>query len=393
MFGVLEGTGVATYADVLARCLVHAGAVPVILNDQPQSGGGRRSRAARWLSALDPRARLARMQHLPLAADQPKYTTTGHVEPGDIFREAQVFFTLHGRLMPVVCVDPPQVMHWTYPVPLYVQGARNLYTVHDVIPLSHPELTPISRSRHDRLLRLIAAQADGLVTVSESARRAVIAQLGCNPAAVFNTYQAVLDAPDSRADALPNGLTPGGYFLFCGTVERRKNLAALVKAHAKAKTGMPLVIAGPVAPGHAALEARLRAAPGVIRLEWQPRDALIGLMRDARALLFPSLVEGFGLPVAEAMSLGVPVMTSDHGALAEIAGGAARLVDPGSGSDMVNAIKALAGDDLLCARLKAAGLERARLFSPHAYGQRLHDLYSSVLGVARPTPRTAAAHA
>jgi glycosyltransferase involved in cell wall biosynthesis len=295
-----------------------------------------------------------------------------------VFREAQVFFNVHGRLMPVVCAQPPQVMHWTYPVPLYVQGARNLYTIHDLIPLSDPALTSIAPGRHRRLLRQIADRAHRLVAVSETMRRAIIAELGCDPAAVVNTYQAAI-TPLQRDPALPAGLKPGGFFIVCGTVEPRKNIAALIAAHAEAATSLPLVVVGPSAAGAEAVEAAIRVAPHVIRLPWQPRPVLLGLIRRARALLFPTLAEGFGLPIIEAMSLGAPVMTSFRGAPAEVAGSAALLIDPEHRSAMAAAIADLATNDALCAQLRASGFERARMFAPAAYQRRLRALYADAL--------------
>jgi glycosyltransferase involved in cell wall biosynthesis len=382
MLSVRAGTGVATYARVLARCLAHAGAAPIILGERTPEGAARRSGVSLWLSALDPRSRPAMARaHAGTAGDD---TLGGpHKAAGDVSRVAQSYFNLHGRLMPVSCARPPEIMHWTYPVPLYVEGARNIYTVHDLIPFSHPEVTSISQTRHKRLLRRIRDRADGIVTVSETVRQAVIAHLGCDDDFVVNTYQAAL-APLRQDPPLPAGLTAGDYFFFCGTVEPRKNLLALAEAHARSGVSQPLVIVGPSAPGHHALELRLRAIPGVIRLNWQPRVVLLGLMRRARALLFPSIAEGFGLPIAEAMTLGVPVMTSDHGAQAEVAGGAARLVDPDNITAMALAISALAQDDDLCARLRVAGFDRARMFSPQAYGERLRALYEGHLSRPRP---------
>lgn len=376
MLGVEAGTGVATYAAVLARCLTLAGAAPAILDDEGAGGERGRPRLSRWLSALDHRARVARDR------DGVSQSTDPRQGPGwaasDLFREAQVFFNLHGRLLPVACERPPQVMHWTYPVPLFVQGARNLYTVHDLIPQSDPALTTIPRERHWRLLQQILAYADGLVTVSETMRQAIIDQMGCAPGFVTNTYQAAF-TPLQRDPPLPAGLRPGRYFLFCGTVEPRKNLLALMVAHARSRADLPLVIVGPTAVGNKALEAALCRAPHVVRLPWQPRTVLLGLIRRARALLFPSLAEGFGLPIAEAMTLGTPVMTSDRGAPAEVAGGAARLVDPGDIAAMAVAISALALDDALCAKLRAAGFDRARAFSLDIYRRQLRALYAEIM--------------
>jgi len=269
-------------------------------------------------------------------------------------------------------------MHWTYPVPLYVRGARNLYTVHDLIPLTDPDLTDIPERRHRRLLEQIVRRADGLVTVSETVRQQAISLLGCSPGRVTNTYQAAL-APLQKDPPLPSPLRSGRYFLFCGRVEQRKNLAALIEAHRRSGAGAPLVIVGPACPGAEGLEALIAASPQVLRLPWQPRAAVIGLIRRARALLFPSLAEGFGLPIAEAMVLGAPVMTSALGAMAEIAGDAARLVDPRDVGAMAAAIAALAHHDALCARLRTEGFRRARLFAPDVYQRRLRALYGAAI--------------
>ncbi|WP_163364639.1 glycosyltransferase, partial [Escherichia coli] len=83
-----------------------------------------------------------------------------------------------------------------------------------------------------------------------------------------------------------------------------KNLDRLAAAHAASGTALPLVVVGPQVPGEARLEATLRACPALIRVPWVPRAELLGMMRRARALLFPSLAEGFGLPIVEAMALG-----------------------------------------------------------------------------------------
>jgi len=346
-------------------------------------GPRRRPRLARWISALDRRPRRARDRGAD-ALQAPGWAAT------DVFREAQVFFRLHGRLMPVVCAEPPAVMHWTYPVPLYLRGARNLYTVHDLIPLTDPELTAIPGGRHRRLLDQIVDHAHGLVTVSETIRATVTAHLRCPPEFVTNTYQTAL-TPLQRDPPLPGGLRPGRYFVACGSVEPRKNLSALLAAHALSGVAAPLVVVGPAAPGGEALEAEIRRAPNVMRLPWQARPALIGLVRRARALLFPSLAEGFGLPIAEAMTLGAPVMTTDYGASAEIAGDAARLVAPRDPAAMARAIAELAADDALCARLRAAGFERARLFAPEAYRRRLRALYAAALAAPLRTPTQAGA--
>ena len=101
-------------------------------------------------------------------------------------------------------------------------------------------------------------------------------------------------------------------------------------------------------------------------------------MRHARALVFPSLFEGFGLPVMEAMSVGLPVITSNVSSLPEISGGATYLVDPYNVGEIAAAINCLSKDDALCAELSQKGKERAKYFSSDAYAERLKAVYAVV---------------
>jgi glycosyltransferase involved in cell wall biosynthesis len=117
------------------------------------------------------------------------------------------------------------------------------------------------------------------------------------------------------------------------------------------------------------------ASHGVWHSRWLPRPDFRDLLRGARALLYPSLAEGFGLPIVEAMARGVPVLTSGAGAMAEIAGDAAVLVDPLNVTEMAGLIALLDRDTAFRARLAAAGLRRARRFTPHACQGALADVY------------------
>jgi glycosyltransferase involved in cell wall biosynthesis len=118
----------------------------------------------------------------------------------------------------------------------------------------------------------------------------------------------------------------------------------------------------------------------VRRLSYVSREHLVTLMRGARALLFPSLYEGFGLPLLEAMSLGTPVMTSKVASLPEVAGDAAILVDPLDTDDIARAIRSLDQDADLRGELKQRGPKRAEFFSPEKYRERVAALYARVLG-------------
>lgn len=376
-----RGTGVVTYANVLAACLSMAGASRATLADtKVHTRRPSRGRLSRWLAATRDGARRASRIALVAAGSERDASWSAD----DIFREAQVFFNIHGKLLPVAFDQPPKVMHWTYTVPLYVQGAKNLYTVHDLIPVIAPKLSPVAKRRQAKLVRRIAEAADRLVTVSESSRAQIIAYLRCAPEFVVNTYQAVF-TPLQRDPQLPLGLCPGSYFLYFGSVERRKNLPRLIEAHRLSAVAAPLIIAGPDGWCFEEVSEALRRNGKAIRLPWQERADLLALIRHARAVCFLSLAEGFGLPVAEAMSLGAPVLTSNRGALAEIAADAALTVNPLDVAGMVAAITRLDHDAGLRARLREAGFQRARMFSLTAYAERLRTLYAEEAASYKPS--------
>ncbi|WP_162875495.1 glycosyltransferase family 4 protein [Sphingomonas crusticola] len=373
MLVTATGTGVSSYARQLERAHLAIGGDNALLADRADLGQPAPApfgRAGRWLRALIPGARQAR-QPEPAGDDRLLFAP-------DIFRLAQVYFDIHRCPLPVRLPGRPGIMHWTYPVPMTVVGWRNLYTVHDVIPLLHPELTDIDGRRYRRLLDRLGKSATRFIAVSGTARDEIIRVLGCPPPFVIDCGLAV-DATPAAAGDLPAGLMPGGFLLVCGTVERRKNVATALAAYRLSGVTIPLVIAGPDGWGVEDVAAEITATPGVIRLPYLDRAVMRALIGHARALLMPSLAEGFGLPVAEAMALGVPVATSDKGALAETAGGAALLVDPGDISGLAAALRRLSGDDAFGAMLARAGLENAKRFTPDRFAERLTRAYGAVM--------------
>ena len=356
------GTGVSVYGSALAETVRSLGHDVEWLTSA-RTGG----RWATWRGALRPGA-----WPVPLG-------DAGRIA-GDAFRSAQVRFDLRRSLLTVRdrrC--PPALMHWTYPLPLSFADVPNLYTVHDLIPLLHPALSPVPQRRMERLLHRVLAAAAHVVTVSEASRREIIDTFGLPPDRVTNTYQTVVDrqpGPAALADTLRTlGLEPGGYVLHAGSVEPRKNVRRLIRAHRESRIAHPLVIAGP--DGWRAEQELEAAGPGVIRLPWVARPLLVALIAGARFVVVPSLAEGFGLVVAEAMTFGTAVICSQSGALAEVAGNAAKLIDPADTASLAAAMSELDADDIARESLVTAGRARAALFSPRAYADRLRPLYAA----------------
>lgn len=360
------GTGVATYARALRLAQRRLSADAMLL----RAGAPKLA------------ARTARLRRVALS-----FAPWSHqlVESGDslalpdLFRLAHLHFKHRRRLLTVRAPGPPGIMHWTYPFPIRIAGWANLYTVHDVIPLLHPPLTSIDESRHRRLLARIVEAAAGLVTVSEAARAEIVAALGC-PAAFVANCGIGLPPLDQLPDAggLPAGVSPGRYLLACGSVEPRKNIARLLEAYRTSGVALPLVIAGPDGWRAETLTAAIAATPGVIRLPYRTASEIAALIAHARALVMPSLAEGFGLPVAEAMALGTPVLTSHDGALAETAGDAALSVDPLDSGALAAGLRRIAHDDTLRAKLAKAGPRNAARFDQSAFATRIEALYATV---------------
>jgi len=218
-------------------------------------------------------------------------------------------------------------------------------TVHDLAILRYPDAFPRWHRLYGRTgLRSVVRRADAVVAVSEFTKAETVELLGV-PA------ERIRVVPNGVDEAFtPNGpATDGDYVLAVGTLEPRKNLAAAVEATRRA--GLELRVVG--AQGWGGVEV-----PGW--LGYVPDGELARLLRGARCLVYPSLYEGFGIPVVEAMACGTPVVTSAGGATEEVAGGAAVLVD----AHDVEAIAA--GIDEAGARrdeLRAAGLERVTAFT------------------------------
>jgi glycosyltransferase involved in cell wall biosynthesis len=321
-----------------------------------------------------------------------------------LFEAAFEHFRLYGKFLKVRMSSAPEIMHWTYPVPVRLEGARNIYTMHDLVPLRLPYATLDGKASYDAIIREVAKTADHICTVSEASRADIIEMLNVPPEKVTNTYQSsplppeILHSDPSLDGAMIEGvfgLKAQSYFLYFGAIEPKKNVGRLLEAYLSIDTATRLVIVG----GRAwQSEDELRLLPAgdnvntvygrniadrVGRLDYLPRPLLLRLIRSAKAVVFPSLYEGFGLPVVEAMQLGTPVLTSSTSCLPEIAGDAAIFADPYSVTAIAEGLRRLDGDAMLRAQLSAAGLERASVFSESRYLKRLEDMYARVIELNR----------
>jgi glycosyltransferase involved in cell wall biosynthesis len=438
-----DGTGVATYARMLSRCLSGLGhPVDVLYDTRVSAKTPAALREILFFESLQRKpkttnAGLYSPRHMreivrfpfgvgavqipiegsviatPFDARMPAYERIFSVP--DLFEAAARHFRRYRTFLTVHMADAPAIMHWTYPLPIRVAGARNVYTIHDLVPLKLPYTSLENKRYHYRLIRACLATADHICTVSEATRRDVLEMFPTLEAnRITNTYQTSGIAQDDNGSTPANlaarlaglfGLEAGGYFLYFGAIEPKKNLGRLLEAYLGAEVQTPLAIVGArswladnelrllrgrgkegkdstTADADHGTRTGFGGAAGRIReFGYLPAQLLALLVKGARAVVFPSLYEGFGLPVLEAMSHGVPVLTSNVASLPEVAGDAALMVDPYDVGAIAQALQQLDIDDALCARLGAAGREQAALFSMTHYERRITALYQNVLSV------------
>jgi len=264
------------------------------------------------------------------------------------------------------------LLHMQYRLPFLAAGPCAC-TIHDVLYETHPQFFSRSFVWQSRLTgRQAARRAALLFTVSEYSRGEISRLYGLDPARVAITANGVdferFRPGQDDADAVRAlGLEPGAYLLTLGRLEPRKNHVTLLRAYARlGPEAPPLVIVGQrdFSCDEVFREIeRLQLGPRVRLLESVGDRALPAVLRHARLFIYPAFAEGFGMPVAEAMASGVPVITSNTSSLPEVAGGAARLVDPGSPEALAAAMAELLANAALRERMVAAGLRQVSQFN------------------------------
>ena len=340
-------------------------------------------------------------------SDEFHFLTTERKEAEDLSQAGNVF----ERRFPVGMIDerweqlelpgelaaiPADLYHATcFSLPVAGGARRMVATVHDVVFRRFPELVaPRLREYLDRWTEATLGIADRVITVSEFSKQEICGLYGTDPDRIVVIYNSIderfyAELPRGRVEEVRRHFKlPARYVLYVGSLEEKKNIPRLLQAwgmvaHEKAAAGCKLVLAGGGGGKQfdaAAAVDRAGVGGSVLLLGRVPDQELPALMAGAEVFVYPSIYEGFGLPVLEAMACGAPVITSKSSSLAEVAGEAARLAEPESADDLSMALRELLGNRELRRELNMRGKERAARFGPGRCVQETLALYHDVLG-------------
>jgi glycosyltransferase involved in cell wall biosynthesis len=284
----------------------------------------------------------------------------------------------------------PQVLHSPDFIPPHSLGWKRVVTVHDLAFIYFPETLTATSRRYYGQIEQAVREADAVIAVSEHTRADLLRLTGVQPAKIT----VVLEAADPRCRPVQSpaklqaararlGLAQQPFVLFVGSLEPRKNLLRLLQSFERVRrqTDVALVLVARSGwlnePIFRQLERpELRAS---VRLVQDARgDELASFYSAAAVLALPSLYEGFGLPALEAMACGCPVVASNRGALPEVVGQAAVLVDAEDVEGLAQALLRVLGDDSLRADLARRGLSRSQQFSWDRAARETLELYRRV---------------
>jgi len=272
-------------------------------------------------------------------------------------------------------------------------GRSVVSTVHDLAFKAMPEtVNPLTSEDLERNLADTLFRATRLIAVSESTAGDIEEFLGIDRSRVRVVHEGLDPAFEiDGASVLPEGL-PENYILFLSTLEPRKNVLGVLEAFRLiVQWGWEghLVIVGRWGWRTETIRQALENSPvrgSILHLNYVERDEVPGLYQKARFLLFPSWLEGFGLPILEAMASGIPVLTSGRSAMPEVAGAAAIYVDPSNPHGIASAGISLLKDDERRRRLGELGKERAKLFSWEAAAAATVEILRDAAGLPMRAP-------
>ena len=408
--GLTQGTGIKTYGINLIKLMASAGFQSEILHAARLRGRTPQLREVSLFDAYEGsggfldwctrKPRLMARSALGSKSIRIQLTNAVHLDPSrsywknfsaiecaeDVYRLAFRQFRYTNRAHRVHWNKPPDVWHTTTLVPIVVPGVPRITTIHDLIPIRLPWATLDEKQMFVRLLQESVRNSECIITVSEHTRQDVLEFTEAKDDQVVNVHQSVPPPPSTlteselRRTLRTLGIEPGRYGLFVGAVEPKKNIGRLLSAFMRVPEPWKLVMVGPDG-WQSARELELIKGPlrhRVVRMGYVPRSELTALMQGARALFFPSLMEGFGLPPVEAMHFSCPALISTQGSLPEVCGEASLQCDPYDVGKLSVSMLDLLENEALRKGLQQQMPEVLSRYATEVQAQALSEIYRRV---------------
>lgn len=317
-----------------------------------------------------------------------------------LYRVSQAFAAISRRSLRLQ-VPNIDVLHLTLPLPIIAKNVKKVVTIHDLIPLKLPLSTTVNLKHYNEIMKASLRDADLIFSVSQQSKNDLVEIYRIPENKIHVTYQSSF-IPDVLLSMSEQEMEPTlerynlkykKYFIYYGAIEPKKNVLRLLQAFSRARTDCKLVVLGKngwlfeheekfftTQNYHTEYKKSYQRGyePNIVRIPYSDFNSLMTLLKGARALVFPSLYEGFGLPVLEAMQMGTPVITSRCGSLPEVAGDAAHYIDPYSVEDIKNAIEKYSTNESELLSMAVAGYKQSKQFSEEKYREKLVSGYDKL---------------
>ncbi|MBK9490878.1 MAG: glycosyltransferase family 4 protein [Haliscomenobacter sp.] len=277
------------------------------------------------------------------------------------------------------------------PIGIRSMGIKSIVTIHDLVFKHRPDYYPlIDRAVYDIKFKYACRQADAVVAISESTKNDIVNFYGIRPEKIKVIYQSCDErfmqekSPKLIDQILAKYQLPAEFMLYVGTISERKNLLGVVQAMSQlpASLNIPLVVIGQGKEYKAQVQHFLQkeGLSQLVIFTQVDNDDLPAIFQKARIFLYPSRLEGFGIPVIEALFSRTPVISSKVSSLPEAAGPASWLVDPEEPLQITAGIERILSDDAYRKNMIDAGFQYAQSFRGEVVTEEMMDLYEQVLG-------------
>jgi glycosyltransferase involved in cell wall biosynthesis len=264
-------------------------------------------------------------------------------------------------------------------------GVKSVVTIHDLIFLKYPEYYPfVDRHIYLQKFRHACRVSDKIIATSNATKADIITFFGTDPQKIEVVYQTCNPAfrvllTDNKKDLVRKKYNlPANYILYLGTIEKRKNVLTLIKAYFNQNIDIPLLIAGKATAYLAEINEYLKQNPAGNRIIFRHNiesEDLPALYQSAELFVYPSIIEGFGIPILEAIYSGVPVITSTGSCFAETGGEAALYCDPYDTEQLGHAITKVLNDTGTSKRMIEKGFKHGEIFDEENVAANLMKVY------------------